>query len=45
MGNANFGGSPDLFSDNLLSVLSVGMFFVPPKEKPFPEASIFQEPS
>jgi deferrochelatase/peroxidase EfeB len=41
MGNTNFGGSPDLFSDNLLSVLSAGMFFVPPKEKPFPGASIF----
>jgi len=44
MGNKNFGGSPDVFSVNLLSVLSAGMFFVPPKEKPFPGASIFQEP-
>jgi deferrochelatase/peroxidase EfeB len=40
MGKTNFGGSPGLLSDNLLSVLSAGMFFVPAKEKPFPGASI-----
>jgi deferrochelatase/peroxidase EfeB len=42
MGKANFGGSPDLFGKNLLSILSAGMFFVPAKEKPFPGASIFR---
>jgi deferrochelatase/peroxidase EfeB len=41
MGNTNFGGSPDLFGHNLLSVLSAGVFFVPAREKPFPGASIF----
>jgi hypothetical protein len=42
MGKANFGGSPDLFGQDLLSILSAGMFFVPANEKPFPGASIFR---
>jgi hypothetical protein len=40
MGRANFGGSPELLRQNILSVISAGMFFVPSKEKPFPGASI-----
>jgi hypothetical protein len=35
MGKTNFGGSPDLFGKNLLSILSAGMFFVPSKENLF----------
>jgi hypothetical protein len=41
MGNANFGGSPELIRQEILSVISAGMFFVPVKEKPFPGAPIF----
>jgi len=41
MGNANFGGSPELIRDDILSVISTGMFFVPVREKAFPGASIF----
>jgi hypothetical protein len=35
MGRANFGGSPELIRQNILSGISAGMFFVPAKEKPF----------
>jgi hypothetical protein len=41
MGNANFGGSPELIGQDILSVISAGMFFAPVKEKPFPGTSIF----
>lgn len=41
MGNANFGGSPELILEDILSDISAGMFFVPVKEKPFLGASIF----
>ena len=41
MGKTNFGGPPGLLPQELLSVTSAGMFFVPAKEKPFPGASIF----
>jgi Dyp-type peroxidase family len=43
LGNTNFGGIGQIHGmDDLLSVLSAGVFFVPPNEKPFPGASIFQ---
>jgi hypothetical protein len=41
MGNANFGGSPELIRQEILSVISAGMFFISVKEKRFPGASIF----
>lgn len=41
MGNANFGGSPELIREDILSVISTDMFFVAVREKPFPGASIF----
>jgi Dyp-type peroxidase family len=43
LGNTNFGGTGDFYGmDDLLSVLATGVFFVPPAEKSFPGASIFQ---
>lgn len=43
LGNTNFGGSGQIHGmDNLLSLLAAGVFFVPPDEKSFPGASIFQ---
>jgi deferrochelatase/peroxidase EfeB len=42
MGNTNFGGS-NTKMDKLLSVLVAGVFFVPPKEKPFPGISLFTD--
>jgi Dyp-type peroxidase family len=43
LGNTNFGGSDQIHGiENLLSVLAAGVFFVPPNEKSFPGASIFQ---
>jgi len=42
MGNTNFGGrTKNNKMNKLLSVLAGGVFFVPPKEMPFPGASIF----
>lgn len=42
MGKANFGGSPqDVQLNNLLSVMTTGIFFIPPNERPFPGACIF----
>lgn len=41
MGKSNFGGEPGLLNNKILSVLSAGMFFVPPREEPFPGYSIF----
>jgi hypothetical protein len=40
MGKTNFGGPPGLLRQELISVTSASMFFVPAKEKPFPRASI-----
>jgi deferrochelatase/peroxidase EfeB len=43
LGNTNFGGTGDFYGmEDLLSVLAAGVFFVPPAEKSFPGASIFQ---
>jgi hypothetical protein len=42
--NANFGGSPVLVEENILSVISASMFFVPVREKPFLGAAIFLDP-
>jgi len=43
LGNTNFGGAGQIYGiDDLLSVLAAGVFFVPPDEKPFPGASIFE---
>ena len=39
--SANFGGTPKLVRQSILSVISSGMFFVPVNEKPFPGISIF----
>jgi hypothetical protein len=44
MDNANFGGSPELILENILSVISASMFFVQVREKPFPGVSIFLDP-
>jgi deferrochelatase/peroxidase EfeB len=43
LGNTNFGGPGQIYGmADLLSVLAAGVFFVPPNEKSFPGASIFQ---
>lgn len=43
LGNTNFGGTGKIHGmDDFLSVLAAGVFFVPPDEKSFPGASIFQ---
>lgn len=43
LGNANFGGDiKDTASNQLLSVLATGIFFVPPKESLFPGSSLFE---
>jgi Dyp-type peroxidase family len=43
LGKTNFGGTGDIQEmTNFLSALAVGIFFIPPIEKPFPGASIFQ---
>lgn len=41
MGKSNFGGPRGLFNNKILSVLSAGMFFVPPTEEPFPGYALF----
>lgn len=41
MGKANFGGFPEIKRQNILSVISAGMFFVHGKEHSFPGAAIF----
>ena len=41
MGNTNFGGIRNRRTNNLLSVLAAGVFFVPPVELPFAGSSIF----
>jgi deferrochelatase/peroxidase EfeB len=41
MGNTNFGGIRNRRTNNLLSVLAAGVFFVPPAEFPFAGSSIF----
>jgi deferrochelatase/peroxidase EfeB len=44
LGNTNFGGESHQYGINrLLSLLAGGMFFVPPRENPFPGASIFSQ--
>ncbi|HXV87681.1 MAG TPA: hypothetical protein VD710_01155 [Nitrososphaeraceae archaeon] len=44
MVNANLGGFPELILENILSVISASMFFVPVRKKPFPGHSIFLDP-
>ena len=41
MGNTNFGGNKSSLP-NLLSILSSGIFYIPPLEMPFPGASVFR---
>ena len=42
LGTSNFGGTGDnIAMKDFLSVQALGIFFVPPKEMPFPGASIF----
>jgi deferrochelatase/peroxidase EfeB len=44
MGNKNFGGDESIMEKHkLLSVVSSGVFFVPPVEKPFPGISLFKQ--
>jgi deferrochelatase/peroxidase EfeB len=44
MGNINFGGrSKTTKLEELLSVLAAGVFFVPPKERPFPGVCLFAD--
>jgi len=43
LGNTNFGGTGQIHGiDDLISVIAAGVFFVPPNEKSFPGASIFE---